>query len=55
MFFLQTIEQYFSEVELLSEELGKQLFLILQRATITVRTEPKIIVSCLRIIEREEK
>ena len=52
---LQTIEQYFSELERLSEELGKQLWVILQRTTITIRTEPTIIVSCLRIIEREEK
>lgn len=47
------IEGYFSKVQELSENLGKQLWLLLGRTLITVRKEPTIIVSALRIIERE--
>ena len=46
---------YFGEVEKLSDELGKQLWVLLQRTMMTARREPTLIVSCLRIIEREEK
>ena len=52
---LQTVMHYFAEVEKLSEHLGKQLWLILQRTLSTVRREPTITVTALRIIEREEK
>lgn len=48
------LKHYFSDVDKLSEELSKQLWLILCRTLTSVRKEPKIIVSALRIIEREE-
>ncbi|GFQ67491.1 exocyst complex component 3 [Trichonephila clavata] len=48
------LKHYFSDVEKLSEEISKQLWLILRRTLNSVRKEPKIIVSALRIIEREE-
>ncbi|CAH1772731.1 unnamed protein product [Owenia fusiformis] len=51
---VNTVKHYFGEVERLSDLLAKQLSLILQRTLMTVRREPQIIVSCLRIIEREE-
>ena len=46
---------YFADVEKLSEDLGRQLWMILQRTLSTVRREPTITVTALRIIEREEK
>lgn len=49
------LKHYYSEVEKLSEELGKQLWLIIRLALNSVRKEPSIIVTALRIIEREEK
>ncbi|XP_035224914.1 exocyst complex component 3-like [Stegodyphus dumicola] len=48
------LKHYFSDVEKLSEEISKQIWLILRRTLNSVRKEPKIIVSALRIIEREE-
>ena len=54
-FSLQTLKHYFADVEKLSEAMGKQLWLILQRALISVRQEPTIIVTVVRIIEREER
>lgn len=50
-----TLKHYFADVEKLSEAMGKQLWLILQRALISVRQEPTIIVTVIRIIEREER
>ncbi|KAL4218451.1 Exocyst complex component 3 [Mactra antiquata] len=50
-----TLQKYFAQVEKLSVTLGKQLWIILQRVLMSVRREPAIIVSALRIIEREEK
>ncbi|KAK7091651.1 exocyst complex component 3-like [Littorina saxatilis] len=47
--------RYFTEVQELSKELGKQLWVILQRMLISVRREPTLIVTSLRIIEREER
>ncbi|XP_054156663.1 exocyst complex component 3-like [Oppia nitens] len=49
------LKHYYSEVEKLSEELGKQLWLIIRLTLNSVRKEPSIIVTALRIIEREEK
>ncbi|RWS07562.1 exocyst complex component 3-like protein, partial [Dinothrombium tinctorium] len=49
------LKHYFSEVEKLSDELGKQLWLIIRLALNSVRKEPSVIVTALRIIEREEK
>ena len=51
---LQTVMLYFDGLPRLSEALSKQLSLILQRTLISVRMEPTIIVTVLRIIEREE-
>lgn len=49
------LKHYFAEVEKLSEELGKQLWLIIRLTLNSVRKEPAVIVTTLRIIEREEK
>ncbi|XP_018332170.1 exocyst complex component 3 [Agrilus planipennis] len=48
------LKAYFSDVETLSGVLEKQLRLILSRTLNTVRKEPTVIVTALRIIEREE-
>lgn len=50
-----TLKKYFAQVEKLSVTLGKQLWIILQRVLMSVRREPALIVSALRIIEREER
>lgn len=50
-----TLKQYFSEVDKLSDELGRQIWLIVRRTLTCVRRDPQILVSALRIIEREEK
>lgn len=49
------LRNYFVDVEKLSEELGKQLWLIIRLTLNSVRKEPSIIVTTLRIIEREER
>jgi len=49
------LKAYFEEVEGVSQELEKQLRLVLSRTLNTVRKEPTVIVTALRIIEREEK
>ncbi|KAJ3644677.1 hypothetical protein Zmor_022388 [Zophobas morio] len=49
------LKAYFADVETLSNILEKQLRLILSRTLNTVRKEPTVIVTALRIIEREEK
>lgn len=46
---------YFEDVESLSQQLEKQLKLVLGRTLNIVRKEPTVIVTVLRIIEREEK
>lgn len=50
-----TLKQYFSEVDKLSDELGRQIWLIFRRTLTCVRRDPQTIVSALRIIEREER
>lgn len=50
-----TLKQYFSDVDKLSDELGRQIWLIIRRTLTCVRRDPQTIVSALRIIEREEK
>lgn len=49
------LKAYFEDVELVSNLLEKQIKLILARTLNTVRKEPTVIVTALRIIEREEK
>lgn len=49
------LKNYFAEVERLSEELGKQMWFLLSRTLDSIRLEPTVIVTTLRIIEREER
>ncbi|KAL6978200.1 Exocyst complex component 3 [Sarracenia purpurea var. burkii] len=49
------LKAYFEDVEALSQLLEKQLKLVLGRTLTIVRKEPTVIVTALRIIEREEK
>lgn len=49
------LKAYFEDVESVSQMMEKQLKLILGRALNTVRKEPTIVVTALRIIEREQK
>ncbi|KAG5850145.1 exocyst complex component 3-like [Anguilla anguilla] len=49
------IRGYFGDVQRLSEELAKQLWMVLQRSMVTVRRDPTMLVSVVRVIEREEK
>ncbi|XP_058802186.1 exocyst complex component 3 [Phymastichus coffea] len=49
------LKAYFEDVEDLSQRMEKQIRLILSRTLNTVRKEPTIIVTVLRIVEREEK
>ncbi|XP_064202180.1 exocyst complex component 3 [Anguilla rostrata] len=49
------IRGYFGDVQRLSEELAKQLWVVLQRSLVTVRRDPTVLVSAVRVIEREER
>lgn len=49
------LKQYFVDVEKLSDDLGKQIWLVLKRTLNSVRKEPQVVVTALRIIEREER
>ncbi|XP_050707871.1 exocyst complex component 3-like [Eriocheir sinensis] len=49
------LKEYFADVHKLSEDLGKQVWIILKRTLNTVRKEPPQIVTALRIVEREER
>ncbi|KAJ8376550.1 hypothetical protein SKAU_G00071300 [Synaphobranchus kaupii] len=49
------IQDHFKRVLPLSEELAKQLWMVLQRSVVTVRRDPTMLVSAVRVIEREEK
>uniref|UniRef100_A0ABM0N1G4 Exocyst complex component 3-like n=1 Tax=Saccoglossus kowalevskii TaxID=10224 RepID=A0ABM0N1G4_SACKO len=49
------LKRYFADVESLSNALAKQLWLVLQRMLLIVRKDPTMLVTALRIIEREER
>ncbi|XP_011505380.1 PREDICTED: exocyst complex component 3 [Ceratosolen solmsi marchali] len=49
------LKAYFEDIGDLSQRMEKQIKLVLSRTLNTVRKEPTIIVTVLRIIEREEK
>lgn len=50
-----TLKRYFEKVETVSQQLESKIRLIMSRTLATVRKEPTVIVTALRIIEREEK
>lgn len=50
-----TLKRYFEKVETVSQQLERKIRLIMTRTLATVRKEPTVIVTALRLIEREEK
>lgn len=50
-----TLKRYFEKVEVVSQQLERKIRLIMNRTLATVRKEPTVIVTALRLIEREEK
>jgi exocyst complex component 3 len=50
-----TLKCYFDKVETISNALQEKLKIIFKRTLNTVRKEPTVIVTALRIVEREEK
>ncbi|KAM8711410.1 hypothetical protein ACLKA7_000533 [Drosophila subpalustris] len=50
-----TLKRHFEKVDTVSQALEKKIRLILSRTLNTVRKKPTVIVTALRIIEREEK
>ncbi|XP_072175892.1 exocyst complex component 3-like [Diadema setosum] len=49
------LQKYFADVEKLSDMLFKQIRLVLQRVLLIAHRQPQLVVTCLRIIEREER
>jgi len=50
-----TLKHYFSDIDKLYDEMGRQIWIIVRRAFSCVRRDPQTIVSALRITEREER
>lgn len=50
-----TLKRHFEKVDTVSQAMEKKMRLILSRTLNTVRKEPTVIVTVLRIVEREEK
>ncbi|KAK2722255.1 exocyst complex component 3-like [Artemia franciscana] len=51
----QLLTSYLTDISVLSKELLKQIKLILVRTLNVVRIEPKLVVTALRLVEREEE
>eukprot|EP00096_Caligus_rogercresseyi_P011855 TRINITY_DN480_c0_g1_i1.p1 TRINITY_DN480_c0_g1~~TRINITY_DN480_c0_g1_i1.p1 ORF type:complete len:718 (-),score=192.62 TRINITY_DN480_c0_g1_i1:66-2219(-) len=51
----EVLKEYFEPLSSLSIQMEKQIRSVMQRSLNTVRKDPKVIVTALRIIEREEK
>uniref|UniRef100_A0A0K2T962 Exocyst complex component 3like [Megachile rotundata] n=1 Tax=Lepeophtheirus salmonis TaxID=72036 RepID=A0A0K2T962_LEPSM len=51
----EVLKEYFEPLTSLSYKMEKQIKFALQRSLNTVRKDPKVVVTALRIIEREEK